>query len=227
MSEKQKVLLEIACFNPQSAITAYEAGADRIEICEDLFTGGITPSDKTIDHIINNTGAMQRFVMIHKQGSKYQYTTRDFQWMLDRIGDLNFKDVHGYVFGAVNEKNMPDIPKLAELIIAAEGKPCTFHRAFDSMENKEEALEQLIKLGFHRVLTSGGDGNAVHNIAQLAALNKQAAGRIIILAGGGVRSANAAEIISKTGVKEIHSSAILRGESADAGEIRKLKEAGA
>lgn len=220
-----KKLLEIACFNADSAIIAHRAGAHRIEICEDMFVGGRTPSDKVIDHIIASTPGIQRFVMIHKLGSSYVYTKRDFQWMIDRIGDINEKDIHGYVFGAVTEKNELDAEKLEELIIAAEGKPCTFHRAFDSLTDKSAALEQLVTLGFKRVLTAGGDGNAIHNVETLAALNRQAAGRITLLAGGGVRSHNAAEIIAKTGVTEIHSSAILRGDVADEGEIKKLLEA--
>lgn len=218
-------LLEIACFNPESAVIAARAGAHRIEICEDLFIGGKTPSDKVINEIISKTGSVQRVVMIHKLGSSYVYTKRDFQWMVDRIGDINEKDVHGYVFGAVTDRNELDMQKLEELVTAAENKSCTFHRAFDSIADKSAALEQLIELGFKRVLTAGGDGNAVHNTETLAALNKQANGRISIIAAGGIRSHNAADIIAKTGIKEVHSSAILRGDTADEGEIKKILEA--
>ena len=217
-----KVLVEIACFNEESAIKAFLNGAQRIEICEDVFIGGKTPSDSVIESIIAHTGDIGRMVMIHKLGSSYQYTKRDFQWMLDRIGDLNDKDVHGYVFGAVNEKNHLDTEKLKELVTAAEGKDCTFHRAFDSIENKSEALEQLIELGFKRVLTSGGVGRAIDNTETIAKLNKQANGRIIILAGGGVRSSHARELIYKTGVIEIHSSAIMKNDVADEDEVRSL-----
>ena len=214
--------MEIACFNEESAIKAFLNGAHRIEICEDVFIGGKTPSDLIIESIIEHTGDINRMVMIHKLGSSYQYTKRDFQWMLDKIGDLNVKDVHGYVFGAVNEKNQLDIEKLKELVTAAEGKDCTFHRAFDSIDNKFEALEQLIELGFKRVLTSGGEGRAIDNIETIARLNKQANGRINILAGGGVRSSHARELINKTGVIEIHSSAMIKNEVADEEEIRRL-----
>ena len=217
-----KIVVEIACFNEESAIKAFLNGAHRIEICEDVFIGGKTPSDLIIESIIEHTGDINRMVMIHKLGSSYQYTKRDFQWMLDKIGDLNVKDVHGYVFGAVNEKNQLDIEKLKELVTAAEGKDCTFHRAFDSIDNKFEALEQLIELGFKRVLTSGGEGRAIDNIETIARLNKQANGRINILAGGGVRSSHARELINKTGVIEIHSSAMIKNEVADEEEIRRL-----
>lgn len=218
------MLLEIACFNETSARIAYESGADRIEICEDMFCGGKTPSDKTIEKIISETGNIQRMVMIHKLGTSYCYTRRDFQWMLDRISDLHEKDLHGFVFGAVTEKNQLDVEKLEELIIAAEGKPCTFHRAFDGLENKSAALEKLIQLGFKRVLTSGSHGRAIDHVGVLADLQKQAEGRITIVAGGGVRSTHANELIRLTGVNEIHSSAILRGEIADAEEIMALKK---
>ncbi|MFN5182082.1 MAG: copper homeostasis protein CutC [Bacteroidota bacterium] len=218
----KKVFLEIACFNEESAIKAFLCGAHRIEICEDMFVGGKTPSNATIESIIEHTGDVNRMVMIHKLGTSYNYTKRDFQWMLDRIGDLNEMDLHGYVFGAVNEKNLLDKEKLQELVTAAEGRPCTFHRAFDSIENKSEALEELIELGFKRVLTSGGEGRAIDNAQVLADLNKQAAGRIIILAGGGVRSVHAKVLIQKTGVFEIHSSAILKGELVDEEEVKRL-----
>lgn len=216
-------LLEIACFNEASARIAFENGADRIELCEDLFCGGKTPTDKTIDNIIRVTGNVHRMVMIHKLGSSYCYTRRDFQWMLDRIGDLNEKEIHGYVFGAVTENNELDIEKLEELVIATEGKPCTFHRAFDSLEKKPAAMKRLIELGFKRILTSGGKGRAIDNAETLAELQRLAAGRIQILAGGGVRSQHAGELIRLTGVHEIHSSAILKGEVADANEIIALK----
>jgi copper homeostasis protein len=220
-----KPLLEIACFSEESAIKAFLCGVDRIEICEDIFIGGKTPSDRVIDSIIQHTGDIKRMVMIHKLGSNYNYTKRDFMWMMDRIGDINEKEVHGFVFGAVTDKNELDTEKLNELITSAEGKECTFHRAFDSVVNKTEALEQLIELGFKRVLTAGGDGNAIHNLDTLAALNKQAAGRIIILPGGGIRSHNVAQLLEKTGVSEIHTSAVTKGDIADEAEISRIKSA--
>ena len=214
--------LEIACFSYEAAVIAAKAGAHRIELCEDMLVGGITPPTKTLERIVANTGNVQRFMMIHKLGSSYHYTKRDFTWMMDKIDELHSISIDGFVFGPLDEKNMPDEQRCRELITAAEKKPCTFHRAFDKIENKSEALEILIACGFNRILTSCGEGNAIDFLTELAALNKQAAGRIIILPGGGVRSSNAKQIIDAMGATEIHSSAIVRGSWPDESEIKKL-----
>lgn len=221
--------LEIACFSYEAAAIAIKAGANRLELCEDIFVGGVTPSGLTLEKIMLEVKDIPVFVMIHKMGNRYQYTKRELEWMIDKIGDLGSKysQIEGYVFGAITDKNKLDIPKLKELIIAAEKKSCTFHRAFDLIENKPEALEQLIDLGFKRILTSGGRGNAIDNIKTLKELIIQAKGRIKILIGGGVRSSNIKKIIESVSenIDEIHSSAIIKGSNPDTEEIKKLLSA--
>jgi copper homeostasis protein len=216
-------VLEIACFNVESAVIAYKNGADRIEICDDVLCGGKTPSDSVINEIIERTGSIDRMVMIHREGNQYCYTNQDSDWMLNRIHQLNEKKIHGYVFGATTQDGKPDYTLLTRLIRAANGRPCTFHRAFDNLENKSEVMERLIDLGFARILTSGGKGNAIDNLAVLSELQAAASGRIIILAGGGLRSGHAENLIRQTNVNEIHSSAIIENGTANAEEVTALK----
>lgn len=216
-------ILEIACFNIPSAVIAFENGADRIEICEDVSCGGKTPSDSVIDEIILKTGNIQRMVMIHREGNQYCYANQDVEWMENRIHQLNEKKIHGYVFGALTMDGEPDYKILKRLLRAANGRPCTFHRAFDNLENKREMMERLIDIGFARILTSGGKGNAMDNLAVLSDLQAAAAGRIIILAGGGLRSGHAENLIQQTKVNEIHSSAIIKNGTANTDEVKRLK----
>ena len=96
---------------------------------------------------------------------------------------------------------------MQELMKASQGLSVTFHRAFDVCRNPEEALEQIIELGCNRILTSGQQATAEQGIPLLKALQKQAAGRIILLAGCGVNEKNIARISYETGIREFHFSA--------------------
>ena len=110
----------------------------------------------------------------------------------------------GIVVGALDSSAKVDLPKTRELVRAAKDLPVTFHRAFDLVGNLGEALDRLIEIGVARVLTSGGSNTAMEGAPRIAALIKQAAGRIGIIAGGGVRENNVREIITLSGAKEVH-----------------------
>lgn len=131
----------------------------------------------------------------------------------------------GIVIGALNANARIDIATTRELVRASKGLPVTFHRAFDYVSNLAEALDQLIEAGVTRVLTSGGANTALEGAPRIAALMKQADGRIRIIAGGGVRESNVREIIALTGVDEVHAriASIVHGPSL-AGKPLKLRK---
>jgi copper homeostasis protein len=112
--------------------------------------------------------------------------------------------VDGIVAGALRRDGTVDPVATAALRAAAHPRPFTFHRAFDFTRDAAEALAALVGLGVERVLTAGRAATAVAGIPALAALVRQAAGRIVVLAGGGITAETAGRIVRETGVREIH-----------------------
>lgn len=147
-----------------------------------------------------------------------------------KVDIQTFKDLgaDGFVFGVLTPEKKVDIENCKTLLASAEGKPCTFHRAFDEISPGEmgEELEVLIELGFRNVLTSGGGRDAVGGREVLKGLVEGAGGRIEVIVGGGVRGGNLGGLRGELeGVRWWHSSAIVDGgEVASEGEVRRLSE---
>ncbi|KAK5174280.1 uncharacterized protein LTR77_001360 [Saxophila tyrrhenica] len=215
-------LLEIACFTPESAIRAYDAGADRIELCDDREAGGTTPSMETL-RAVKEQVTVPVYVMIRARGGNFVYTEAEFGRMLDDV-DRFKASAEGFVFGVLGDGNDVDIERTTQLVARASPLPCTFHRAFDEAQDQLQALEDVMGCGCKAILTSGGAPNAAAGAVSLAKLVEQAEGRIQIIVGGGVRSENAAELAEVTKAKAYHSSAILEGcADVDMDEVRQLK----
>jgi copper homeostasis protein len=113
----------------------------------------------------------------------------------------------GIVCAALTSDAQIDVPVVKQMVAAASPLPFTFHRAFDRCKDPFNALEDIIKTGCKRILTSGQLPNAAENLPLLKKLVEQAGDRIIIMPGSGVRSNNIKEILTQTGATEIHSSA--------------------
>lgn len=212
------IQLEIACFNPESAIIAAQAGADRIELCDGIEVGGTTPDLETTKKVLNQV-PIPVYVMVRPRGGDFVYTDAEFQAMKVSIAYFKKLQVHGLVFGILKEDDTLDEARNRLLVALAHPIPCTFHRAFDRVSNWETALEQIIDCGFTTILTSGTKANAVEGIHELQAIQQKAANRIAIMPGGGLRSSNVRQIVNTTGVHFVHSSAI-----TDGGIIANLEE---
>jgi copper homeostasis protein len=156
--------------------------------------------------------------MIRNKPGDFFYTNEQIQEMVTSIKTMQTKygdKIAGFVFGCLKEgKNITIHEEHTQLLIdAAKPKSITFHKAFDLIQDPIPALQVLINMGVNRVLTSGCSGlglsgKAINHLDTLRALVQYAKDDIIILAGGGVRSNNAHQIL-KTGVKEVHSSQII------------------
>lgn len=81
-----------------------------------------------------------------------------------------------------------------------------FFAAFDLVADPFETLETLIKLGFKRVLTSGQKSSVVEGLELLKKLQEKANGRIILIAGAGIRSQNVKKILDFCDFSEFHAS---------------------
>ena len=204
--------LEIISFNIESCIAAQEAGANRIELCDSPGEGGTTPSYAFIKAAREKLH-IDLYVMIRPRGGDFLYSDEEFEMMKADIIICKQSSCDGIVTGILTKDGKVDKARCKKLIDLAYPLEATFHRAFDRVENPFEALEDIIDLGFERILTSGLKPKAIDAKETLAALVKQSTDRIIIMPGSGITSENIIEITESTGVKELHSSASIFAES--------------
>ncbi|MDR1555978.1 MAG: copper homeostasis protein CutC [Tannerellaceae bacterium] len=207
MNKTTKRILEICANSAQSCVEAEAGGAARVELCAAIPEGGTTPSYGEIRTAQALTSSIDINIIIRPRGGDFLYTGAEVQSMLYDIGMAKELGVHGVVFGCLTKEGDVDVNLLNRLIAAAAPLSVTFHRAFDVCRDPYTALEQLIDCGCDRLLTSGQQPDAVRGIPLIAGLVERAAGRIIIMPGCGVRPENIAQIESRTGAREFHTSA--------------------
>lgn len=198
-------IFEVCANSFTSAKAAQEGGANRIELCADLQTGGLTPSAAEIKLTIQNL-TIPVFVLIRPRGGDFLYSKYEFEVMKEDI--LYAKDcgAAGVVFGILNPSAKIDVERCAALVNIAKPMHTTFHRAFDRVADYSTALEDVIKTGAQRILTSGLSEIAADGKALLKRLVELAENRISIMAGGGITPESVTEIILQTGVNEVHAS---------------------
>lgn len=215
--------LEIACFNAPSAVIAQQGGADRIELCDNIKEGGTTP-DFEITKQTRERLTIPLYVMIRPRGGNFVYSEEEFQQMKNEIQYFKTIGVDGFVFGILHDDKSINVQQNSELVALAKPHPCTFHRAFDEVQNVFEALEAVIQCGFSTLLTSGTMPNVIEGITVLQQLVEKAKNRITIMPGGGLRSGNIKMIQQQTNAGFYHSSAITDGsETANIDEVKALK----
>jgi copper homeostasis protein len=219
-------LVEAAVETLDSALAAERAGADRIELCENLSDGGTTPRTKLIAAVAE-TMRLPVFVLIRPRAGDFVYSDDEFDQM---IGDTELAGrlgIAGIVTGVLTPDGRVDVERTRTLVEAAAGLPVTFHRAIDSAVDLLAALENAIEVGASRVLTSGGAATAVEGVDLIAALVAEAGERITVIAGGGIREANVRDVIARTGVREVHARLIDEGQMRGLVEVvRKQKSPG-
>ncbi len=218
-----KVILEIAVFSVQSALDAIQAGAHRIELCENPNEGGTTPSYGSLV-AMSKQQTVPVFPIIRPRGGDFLYTDTEFQIMQQDVivaKELGFK---GVVIGLLNSDGSIDKIRTAELVSLAKPMQVSFHRAFDRCIDPMQGLEDIIATGCHRILTSGQVPNVANALPLIKQLVVQANGRIVIMPGSGVRANNISEIIQQTGVVEIHSSARQNNPSQMVFKIASMNE---
>lgn len=202
------VLVEACVDSVQGAIAAEHAGAGRLELCANLIEGGTTPSGGMMRAVHRCVG-VPVFAIVRPRGGDFLYDAADIEVMLRDIEFAKSCDVHGIVSGALNPNGTIDEDGTSALIEAAHPLPFTFHRAFDVTRDLDESLDTLQALGVHRVLTSGGAAAAADGADRIARLVRRGGDRIVVIAGGGIRRANAAALVQATHVREVH----MRGET--------------
>ena len=228
-------LLEVCCGNLESVDAAVAGGARRIELCSALEVDGLTPPVEWIREVRKRYPSLIIHVLVRSRAGDFVYTGEEVETMAAQVEEALEAGADGIVIGCLTAGGDVDVPAMEQLVrtvesynLAAElmrSDLChaandshffpgpskrvsiTFHRAFDVCKRPFDALEQIIALGCDRILTSGQGATVVEGSDMLRELRKRAAGRIIILPGGGVTPRNAGRILAMTGCTEIHASA--------------------
>lgn len=205
---KAPVLVEICCGSYYDACQAALGGAGRIELNSALMLGGLTPTTATLAMVKEQLPQLKVISMVRPRGAGFCYGEEDYRVMVAECRELLAAGTDGIAFGCLEENGYPDLKKNEGLIemIKKAGKEAVFHRAFDCTPDPYEAVRQLIRLGADRILTSGQKDKAMEGAVLLTQLQKEFGSQIQFLAGSGVNAGNAAELIRKTGVTQIHSS---------------------
>ena len=201
-----QAIIEISAYSTEWAIAAAKAGASRIELCDNISEGGTTPSYGIIKQTLMRL-KIPLVVLIRPRGGNFVYTDSEFESMKDDISMLKETDAKGVVFGLLNRNGSVDLQRNKELVELARPMEVCFHRAFDLTVDPEKSLNDLIEIGFDRILTSGQKIKAIDGVDLISRLNEIADGRITIMPGGGIDSFNIGNIARKTGAREFHLSA--------------------
>ncbi|UXP33347.1 copper homeostasis protein CutC [Reichenbachiella agarivorans] len=203
MSPSKKIILEVCIDSVASAINAQAGGASRVELCDNLAEGGTTPSAGMIK-MVRDRLSIDMQVIIRPRVGDFLYTQEEFDVMKEDIKIAKSLGANGVVIGCLLPDGSIDMIRTQELVTLARPMNVTFHRAFDMVADAAQALEDLIRLGVERVLTSGLENDVVSGSTTLTRLILQAGDRIIVMPGGGVRLENAKTLIATTKAKEIH-----------------------
>lgn len=202
-----KLLREACVENFDQGYHAFRAGADRIELCDNLAVGGTTPSYATIT-AAREFISIPSAVIIRARGGNFEYSDIEKKIMLQDARIAHDLGIAGLVVGALKNSGL-DVEFLQQCRDIAKNCEVVCHMAFDDTENLSESLNTLIKLGYDRVLTKGGSGKASENVAVLKELVRQAGSKITILVGGGVTKDNYLDLAYETGAVEFHGRKII------------------
>ena len=227
------LLREFCAENMERVPAAIAAGAGRVELCDNLAVGGTSPSYGVIRAavaIARQTGAAV-MAMARPRGGNFVYSADEEQMMLDDVAMARSLGVTGVVFGCLaadpaTGELVVDRAMTERLVTAAHGAladeagepiapvAVTFHMAFDELAEKNQlaAIDFLAGLGVERILTHGGTAGTpiADNLNHLRRLIDHAAGRIIILPGGGITHENAEAVAEALGVHEVHGTKIVK-----------------
>jgi copper homeostasis protein len=203
---QNRVVVEICVESVDGALAAERGGAHRIELCSNLAVGGVTPGLELMRQVRESV-SLPIHVMIRPRAGSFCYSSCEFEIMQEQVANARDLGMDGIVLGLLAPDASVDVKRTRELVALADPLPVTFHRAFDDSIDLPQALEEVVRAGAKRILTSGGrhDG-ASKALSTLASLIERAGERIAIMPGGGVNERNVARIIQRTHAREIHAS---------------------
>ncbi|SEP39055.1 copper homeostasis protein CutC [Mucilaginibacter sp. OK283] len=199
-------ILEVCAFTIQTCIIAERAGAARVELCDNPIEGGTTPSYGTIKQVRDKIG-IDLFPIIRPRSGNYFYNEDEYAIIKHDIQICRELGCNGISVGTQTIDAEIDTEWLKRIVEWAGPMSVTCNRAFDGTPDPLKSLEELIACGCRRVLTSGQKSAAPDAGQLLGELVKQAAGRITIMPGAGIKSTNLQKLVAESNATEYHSSA--------------------
>tara|TARA_Y100001934_G_C12227189_1_gene713580 strand:- start:485 stop:1153 length:669 start_codon:yes stop_codon:yes gene_type:complete len=207
------MIIEICTTSLSSIINAQDAGANRLELCENYLVGGVTPNIEFFEKSLE-VSKIPINILIRPRGGDFIFSNLEIDRMFESIKKFEKYNISGFVVGFLDNKNQLNNTLLSEFRSATDGYELTFHRAFDYLVKQEESLEQLIENKFDRILCSGSKVDSEKGLLNLNYLNSLALDKITIMPGGGINTNNF-KLFKNAGFNEIHLSAIDKRISLD------------
>lgn len=193
---------ELCAASIEAVKIAKELNFDRIELCQDLEQGGLTPSYGLIEYA--QAFGVETHVLIRPRPGGFVYDEDELEVILREVLNCRRIGVKGVVVGALAETGEIDRNVLSEIIEKAGEMEVTFHRAFDDSIDWQRSLDVLIELGVTRVLSSGMASNVDIGMPILKQMMNRSSGRIEVMTGGGVNASNISRIVSEINPDAIH-----------------------
>jgi len=217
-------LFELCAESLQAAIAADRGGANRIELCERLDIGGVTPAEQLTTNTLHAL-SIPVHVLIRPRGGDFVYSGAEYDLMKQEVLWVKRAGAAGVALGVLHADSSIDVARSRELAELARPMKVTFHRAFDRAPNLAEALEAVIRSGADCLLTSGGAPDVLAGAQQLKILVTQAGNRIRIMAGGGLKLASLVEVLERTGLCCLHGSLTRKAGENRPGDGAEMLEA--
>lgn len=200
-----KIIIEICCSSMASVLNAIKGKAHRIELCQDLLADGLSPSSKFLKEV-TAVCKLPIHVLVRPRAGNFLYNTKEIEQIEKDIERIKKFPIQGIVIGALNKDSSLAIELLDKWKKMCPNLDFTFHRAFDVVKDPEEAVRQLIRLGYNRILTSGTESKASEGLDLLKKLNSKYSNQITLMPGGGINHKNVHQFL-EDGFKQIHLSA--------------------
>lgn len=196
-------LVEVCCGSAEDAIQAAKGGADRVELCSNLFQGGLTPTLGTL-HAIREVADIKINAMIRPREGGFLYTDAELATAMHDAKLFVEAGIDGLVCGFLHEDGTIDVERTRALVEVAGDLPVTFHRAIDVVPDWRHALDQLVEAGVKKVLTSGQNANVLLGLPTVKEMVDYAGERLVIMPGAGITPETAEHVAEVTGCTEMH-----------------------
>lgn len=204
--------LEVCADSVESALEAQKGGADRIELCSNLVIGGVSPG-RALFRLVKKYTDLKVRVLLRPRYGDYCYNDYEFEQQKEEVEMYRELGADGVVIGMLLPDGNLDVERMGELTRIAGDMDVALHRAFDICRDPYRALEEAVSLGMKTILTGGQEVLAWEGRETLAKLQEKSAGRIQILAGGGIGADVIQKLLPVTGVTSYHMSGKCKIES--------------